>query len=78
MAPEADYELELTCLIEGDPNTFLITLPRTAFVDELRRVVHQRGLRQLAAFRFRVVEVNLWKVRPEFHRIVDVIAWLTR
>lgn len=76
MAPEADYELELTCLIEGDPNTFLITLPRTALVDDLRRAVHQRG--QLAAFRIHFVEVDLCKVRPEFHRIVGVIAWLTR
>jgi hypothetical protein len=72
MTTEEDYELELTCLIEGDPKTFLITLPRTAMVDELRTVVHQRG--QLAAFRVRVVEVNLWKVCPEFHIIVDVVA----
>jgi hypothetical protein len=76
MAPEADCKLELTCLIEGDPNTFPVTLPRTAFVDELRRLVHQRG--RIAAFRLHFVEVDLWKVRPEFHRVVDVIAWLTR
>lgn len=35
MATEEDYELELTCLIEGDPKTFLVTLPRTALVDRL-------------------------------------------
>jgi hypothetical protein len=71
MPTEEDYELELTCLIEGDPNTFIITLPRTAIVDELRRVVHKRG--RLAAFRVRIAEVNLWKVCPEFHRIIDAI-----
>ncbi len=65
MATEEDYELELTCLIEGDPDTFLITLPRTAIVDELRRGVHHRG--QLAVFRVRVLDVNLWKVCAEFH-----------
>jgi hypothetical protein len=74
MATKEDYELELTCLIEGDPNTFPITLPRTATVQELRTVVHQRGL--LAAFRVRVLEVNLWKVCPEFHIIVDVMDCL--
>ncbi|KAI0270891.1 hypothetical protein BGY98DRAFT_1009087 [Russula aff. rugulosa BPL654] len=60
MPTEGDYELELTCLIEGDQDTFLVTLPRTAEVDELRRDVHQRG--KLAAFRVRFTEVNLWKV----------------
>lgn len=29
MATEENYELELTCLIENDPSTFLVTLPRT-------------------------------------------------
>ncbi|KAI0276710.1 hypothetical protein BGY98DRAFT_984460, partial [Russula aff. rugulosa BPL654] len=48
MATEEDHELEFTCLIEGDQDTFLVTLPRTAQVDELRRDVHQRG--KLAAF----------------------------
>jgi hypothetical protein len=67
MPTEGDYELELTCLIEGDQDTFLVTLPRTAQVDELRRDVHQRG--KLAAFRVRFTEVNLWKVCPEFHVI---------
>ena len=67
MATEEDHELELTCLIEGDQDTFLVTLPRTAQVDESRRDVHQRG--KLAAFRVRFTEVNLWKVCPEFHVI---------
>jgi hypothetical protein len=74
MAAEEDCELDLTCLIEGDPNTFLVTLPRTATVDELRRGVHQRG--QLAALHIRFLDVNLWKVCPEFHIIVDVIDCL--
>lgn len=60
MATEEDYELDLTCLIEGDPNTFLVTLPRTAIVDELRSGVYQRG--QLAALHVRFSDVNLWKV----------------
>jgi hypothetical protein len=63
MATEEEYELELTCLIDGDPNTFLVTLPRTALDDELRRVAHQRG--QLAAFRVRFLEVIHWGVCPE-------------
>jgi len=58
MATEEDYEL--TCLIEGDPNTFLVTLPRTAVVDELRSGVHRLG--QLAALHVRVLDVDLWKV----------------
>ena len=60
MATEKDYELELTCLIEGETNTLLVTLPRTAIVDELRGVIHQRG--QLAALRIRYLDLSLWKV----------------
>jgi hypothetical protein len=58
-------ELRFTCLIEGDPDTFLVTLPRIALVDDLRRAVYQRG--QLAAFRILLAEVDLFKVCPEFH-----------
>ena len=81
MATEENYELEVTCLIGGDPSTFLVTLPRTTTINEPtevvhQKVVHQRG--QLAAFRVRFVEVNLWNVCLEFHVIVDsdVIACL--
>ena len=70
MATE-DHELELTCLIEGEANTLRVTLPRTAIVDELRGVIHQRG--QLAEFRIRFLELCLWKVCPRFH-IISVVC----
>ena len=59
MATEENYELEVTCLIGGDPSTLLVTPPRTTTINEPTKVVHQRG--QLAAFRVRFVKVNLWK-----------------
>jgi hypothetical protein len=65
MAIEEDYQL--TCHIEGDQDTFLVPLPRTALVDGLREAVYQR--RQLAVLRVRAAEVNLRKVCPELHVI---------
>jgi hypothetical protein len=65
MATEQEQNFQLTCLIEGDDNTFIITLPVTATVDKLRRGVHQLG--GLDTLNVRVVAVNLWKVCPEIH-----------
>jgi hypothetical protein len=66
---EQEQPFRLICLLEGDDNLFVITLPVTAIVDQLRSGVHQMG--QLDASNVRVVAVTLWKVCPEFHIIID-------
>ena len=70
MAIKEDCILELTCNIEADQYTFLVTLHHTAVVDELRCGVYQQV--QLAALRLRVLEVDLWKVCPGFHIICQL------
>jgi hypothetical protein len=51
-----DYELEF--LIEGDDFTLAVTIPRTANVQRLRRLIYQEG--EFDAFRLR--DVKLFKV----------------
>jgi hypothetical protein len=76
MATEQGKTLQLTCLCEGDLNTFVITLPVTADVSQLRKSVHQNG--EIPS-NVRVIDVNLWRVCPEFHTIFDLVncsVWL--
>jgi hypothetical protein len=81
MATEQEQTIKLICFIEADDNPFLIILPVSATVDQLRRTVHQFGLEQRGEsfpdVRFQAV--TLRKVCPEFHIIVDLVnclVWL--
>jgi hypothetical protein len=70
MATEQEKTLRLTCLREGDANTFIVTLPVTGSVEELRRGIHQNG--EIPS-NVQVMDVNLWRVCPEFHIVIDLV-----
>jgi Crinkler effector protein N-terminal domain len=52
---------ELNCLIEGEEDTLIISVPRAAKVKELKQVIHQEGELQ-----YRLLDLALWKVCREF------------
>jgi hypothetical protein len=54
---------ELNCLIEGEENTFTVSIICTAKVEELRQVIHQKG--ELGVLQYRVLDLTLWKVCKE-------------
>ena len=53
-------EYELNCLIEGEEDTILVSIPRTVKVYELKRVIHREG--QLDVLQYRLLDLALWKV----------------
>jgi Crinkler effector protein N-terminal domain len=56
-----NYELE--CLIEGDDSTIIVTVPRTADVQELKQLIYQE-----AEFDgLRIYDLKLLKVCHESH-----------
>ena len=69
-------EYDLNCLIEGEENTLTLSVPRVAKVNELMRVIYREG--QLDVLQYRLLDLAVWKVRQEFHLIINLVFfWLT-
>ena len=59
-----ENHFELNCLIEGEEDTLIISVPRVANVKELKQVIHREG--ELDVLQYRLLDLALWKVCQEF------------
>jgi hypothetical protein len=57
-------EYELNCLIEGQEDTIIVSVPSAAKVKELKQVIYREG--ELDALQYRLPDLVLWKVCQEF------------
>jgi hypothetical protein len=57
-------EYELNCLIEGEEDTIIVSVPSAAKVKELKQVIYREG--ELDASPYRLLDLILWKVGQEF------------
>ena len=57
-------QYELNCLIEGEEDTLIISVPRAAKVRELKQVIYREG--ELEVLQYRLLDLALWKVCQEF------------